>query len=287
MEWVGKVVEFIVNTAWPMIWEFLDSNFSAALFGAGLGAWGAHYIAESAARRKQVIEEIRGANASNILAFTIFSICASLKEQHVRKLKQTFDQRRNQVLEHVEARRTGQVAKDAVLQIDTDFEHLTAPAVPIDPVKQLVFEKLSITRRPIILVAMLTQTLDALTSAIQMRNSVIEECKSGQVAKELIVQTCYGLPLPGGGLDARYSTSVDGIAQYTDDCIFFAQLLSQDLEQYAKELAATLGKKAPAVDAIDFSKARDKGLIPDAKLYKDWVDMWKPAAKPPQKRTGR
>jgi hypothetical protein len=59
MEWASIAAEFIANTAWPNVLAFLDSNFSAALFGAGFGAWGAHVISERGARRKQSIEEIR------------------------------------------------------------------------------------------------------------------------------------------------------------------------------------------------------------------------------------
>jgi hypothetical protein len=39
------------------------------------------------------------------------------------------------------------------------------------------------------------------------------------------------------------------------------------------------GRKAPRVDGIDFSKPRDEALIPDEKLYADWVNMAKEPAK--------
>jgi len=82
-----QVLEFL-----KAIWEFLNSSFSTALFGAFAGALGAQYIAVRSERKKRILDEIRNTNAAISMAYTIMNIFINAKRQHIRTLKSNYEE---------------------------------------------------------------------------------------------------------------------------------------------------------------------------------------------------
>src|SRR5690606_36068966 len=66
------------------------SAFLSALAGAGLGVWGAQRLAARAARRRELLDALRQANALIVLAATISNQALSVKRQHVAPLSTTY-----------------------------------------------------------------------------------------------------------------------------------------------------------------------------------------------------
>ncbi|MGA8690272.1 MAG: hypothetical protein WB662_10285, partial [Methyloceanibacter sp.] len=83
---------------WDNVKTFLNSKFVSsglgALAGAAGGAWAAQKIAERVKLRKRLLQEVRNSNAAIELAQGICSTYLNLKEQHVRRLKQAYDEQK-------------------------------------------------------------------------------------------------------------------------------------------------------------------------------------------------
>jgi hypothetical protein len=253
------------------IWQVLNTNFSAAMFGALFGAVGAQLLGTRAERRKRIVEEIRSTNAAINVAFAITTTYCSLKEQHVRGMKGRFDAQRKAHDEFRSARNAGQIPKDQFFDLQVDFESIAPIGVPIATLRDLLFEKLTLIGRPLLFGVFLSQSIDDLNAATLLRNEIIADCNKSP--PDDLISLYFGLKAKAGRVDRRYAASLEGMHDKTNDAIFLGVLLVEDLEEHGKQLVAALGKNAPQITTIDFTKAREKGLIPDAANYTDWMSL--------------
>jgi hypothetical protein len=263
--------------------NFADSNFFVALVtalaGAAAGALGAQWIVSRNESKRRLLEEIRATNAAIIVAFEIINTFCSLKSQHVRRLKETFDAQERAFHEAFERNQRGQAAGE-VFEVQFDFQILTFPRTPTDILQHLLVEKVSVAGRALSAFARLLSSLDGLSDALRGRNEFIAEIKAEQPHRNTIIARYFGLPT-GGREDLTYPSTVNAISLYTDDTIFFTHKLMEDLTQHGRNLAAAFGKRAPKVQQPDFAKAREQKLIPDDAQYADWVAATKGLLQPP------
>lgn len=77
-------------------------------------------------------------------------------------------------------------------------------------------------------------------------------------------------------MDQRYESALRGIVSYTDDAIFFAKLLGDDLSKHAtklkNDLPARLRVRAPVITSASYDKTAD--IMPDPAKYSDWDTMF-------------
>jgi hypothetical protein len=70
-----------------------------------------------------------------------------------------------------------------------------------------------------------------------------------------------------------YASAIDATYGYTDDAIFFSQLLCQDLNEHGSTLLAGFKKRfrgnAVKVNKPNFAKAQKAGLMPSDDVYAD------------------
>ncbi|MDY0884316.1 hypothetical protein ACFPL7_00990 [Dongia soli] len=256
------------------LWNLSNSNFFTALVGAFAGAYGAQAIVERAGRKKRLLEEIRNTNAAIVVACSITNTFCALKSQHVKGLKENLDAQRKELEIFKQARKQGAVAPEEAFYFQADFQSLPVVQVPIDVLRNLLFEKLSLVGRPLSIVAVLSQTIDSVIGAIERRNRIIDECKRrAPIPINELVPLYFGLPNKDGHVDMTYSETVSAIYSHTDDCIFFSHLLGEDLEKHGKRLAKVYGSKAPRIEKTAFTNAERKALLPDPSLYSDWMKM--------------
>ena len=264
----------LIAALWSEFKEFFNSVFFTAiagsLAGAFAGAYGAQRIAEKAKYREQLLKEIRGTNTAIMLAFGISNSLLSLKKQHTKTLKESFDSQKTALLDHKQKRESGLISKDTEFHFKADLQTLSLPPLPVDILQTQAFEKLSIEGRPISLVTTLSQTVHSLDTALSMRNQQIEIYKknNGVTPAEY-----FGLPIDGQ-INEIYPSLVNAIFQYTDDGIFFSHLLCQDMIEHGNRVVESFNKAfkkgAPAVSKIDFSKAEEFGIMPNPENYTDW-----------------
>ena len=107
----------------------------------------------------------------------------------------------------------------------------------------------------------------------------LDTYEPGSLFEGLAPKSRLGFPPPayfglkvGDRTDNRYASSIDGIYGYTDDCIFFSKLLSEDLTRYGNKLKTRLPSRwfstPPHIASADFSKAQK--FIPPDSSYPSW-----------------
>lgn len=264
---------------WDVAKAFANSAFTTSLVGALAGAFAgaraAQRIAERSKLRDEVTKELRSTNAAITLAFSFANQLLALKSQHVRRLKLVYDAEHARLKEHKARRATGQTQGNAPYVFSADFQSMSQTEIPVAALQDTVLTKLSLAGRPISLVLAITQGVAHLNGAIARRNELIERIKAGDLPQGSDSVTMYfGLPYADGHVNNEYGDAISGIASYTDDSIFAAQLLCRDLQEHGtrllKRYSRILDKRPQRVTEVSFDKARADGLIPPDDDYKSW-----------------
>ena len=270
----------IVSGALDWLWSVANSNFSTALFGAAGGALGAQWIAVRSERRRQLLDKCNALNRAIVTAYSVVNTFVVLKKQHVRTMRERYNQQRIDLESHLEKRRRGELPRDAEFAFIADLESLKLPQVPLAPLEKLLFEKVGITNRPLVELTTLGQVLDSLEAMVRQRDTFIQETKAKNLPAAEFFPLYFGLPDKNRRIDTSYPSCVAMIYAYTDDCIFFSYHLALDLVDAAKALAKTIGKAAPKVPELDFSRPKTEKLIPDDAQYIDWLNMMQEMPRP-------
>lgn len=253
------------------------SAFLSALAGAGLGVWGAQRLAERSARRRELLDALRQANALVVLAATISNQALSVKKQHVAPLSKTYFEEKDAAETTNEILLRGETPQ-GVTQFKAEMVHITPLTVPVEALKSLTYSAQLMPGRALALVAMVEQSLTELAHAIRMRSEQIELLKGRQMPMELFVQNYFGLKRRDGNIDSLYHDSMVAITQYTDDVAFFGAELADEIQAHAVRVRKKLVKltnEAPKVSTVDFSGPRGSGLMPPRENYESWLSGFK------------
>jgi hypothetical protein len=204
----------------------------------------------------------------------------SLKEQHVRRMKQAYDAKRAEFEQRLIDHRP--------FELPADFEGLAPVSAPVEQLQATVFDKLSSRAgRPVVLAPMLAQVVKTTNDIITERNRLIEEFRTNRRPgdNEQLLSFYFGMRDAHGNIDNRFGTAIDSLYRHTDDCIAFAHILIKDLGAHGDELKkrfdARFRPKAPMIHKPLFNKAEERGLMPDWSQYLDWESMFiKPRPEP-------
>lgn len=273
----------IAQTAW---FEPSVSSLAGALFGA----WGAQIAINRGQRRQAVTSELNSVNSALGLSFSMTNTFMGLKRQHVRPQADAFAKLEQSFEKFEKARQAG--PGPHVFEFIADWKTLGPPKVPIGTFEQLLFDKLSLKGRGMQAAVQLIAAVDGLENSMRERNDLIAEmCAEGQ-DKETVLYRYLGLPA-NGVTDARNKEYVVAITAQTDDCIFFSKLFFDDLVAYGRRLRRW-GKWwswflwLPKVQGnVNWSKAKDDGLLPPDEAYKLWLVGFPPKATLGQRITAR
>jgi hypothetical protein len=261
----------VVSGGLNLLWQLLNSNFSAALLGTSVGAIVAWWIAQRNERRRKLLEEIRATNAAINVAFALTNTYLNLKAQHVKKLAGEYNSQKTS-LEEVRERTRGGEPQTKVFEFLADFQTLSPPRPSVAVLQDLLFEKISVTGRALLAFTTLAQAVTGLTDVLEMRNGWIAQHKAkGSVPDEALVALYFGQPNANGQVDVTYPDMIDSILRQTDDCIFYGDLVIKDLVLHGRGLRAGLGSGAPRIHEPNFSAAKAAGLFPDESLYENWL----------------
>jgi len=273
-------MDFLTEIKWEKAWElikgFFDSNFFTAFFGASIGALGAGYISKKQKQKDDLLNEIRSTNKAIVAVFGICNPLLGMKKQHIKPLKEDFDASRRRLDHFMEQRKKEIIPISARFDFKANFETYHLPDVPIANLLTLMFEKLSVAGKALHLGTTLNQTLQTLRQILKTREEFIVQHKNPRhpIAAELY----FGLPT-AVGTDNTYPSCVEAIYNLTDDSLYFAISLSEELVTHGNELATTYKKlfkeEAPTVHQQDFSDPECQALLPDPKLYEDWQKMYR------------
>lgn len=268
-----------LQASWEMLSTFANSAFASAflsaLAGAGLGVWGAQRLAERGARAKELLESLRQANATMILATTIANQAFSLKKHYISELFDRYFKDREIALEH-HAKITNKESP-APISFQAQMIKITPLTVPLDALKNLVYSAQLIPGRSLALVAIIEQSVNELAHAIAIRSELIDGFRRESLPEHIFVQDYYALPR-SNGTNSMYHDSMVAIKQYTDDLAFFAAELAEEMQLHASAVRKDLlklRKDPPKASSVDFSLARESALMPPRENYESWLSGFK------------
>ena len=281
-----------ITCAWPTVVDYADkllnSNFTVSLVGALAGAYAgaiaAQRIAERSRFRDETLREIRNVNAAIMAAFTICNTALSLKKQLVGPMYTRFERAKEDYLKFIEQRRTGQRQGNAPYAFEADLQTFMIPAMPIDTLKALLFEKVNAQDRALALISLIDNAATGLRQSSGKRESLIDMFKANPPPPDVLPLHYFGQKLPSGHTHREYADIVGIVHSYTDDLIFFSADLCSELSKYGKALRTEFIKRhkgAPTITEPDFDGPRKTGLFPKEENYSSWRSwiIEKPAVK--------
>lgn len=261
-----------------------NSAFTTSLVGSLAGAyWGAtaaQKIAEREKERTELLAQIRSINTANTLAFIVCNAAIGLKKQQTQALCRTYFQKK-QELEDLMRKRVPSQGLDAPFEFQADLRTLPFPEVPIESLRNIVFNKLNASTRTTALVPTIEGAIGSLRETIANRNRLIETIKRlpPETREQSLPAIYFGLPYGAGHVSTEYLDCMHGIHNLVDDVIFFSQLLCKDLTVTGDAILKTYKTKfrqsTEKIQKIDFKPAIDEGLIPPDSQYDAWLNGFK------------
>ena len=270
------IIEF---ASWEAVKNFVNSEFTIALIGSCAGAFAgavaAQRINERNKRRDELLQELRNTNAGIAIALGICNSFLAINKQYIIDLKK-FDCQKDELISFLQRQETGEVSRDSVFNFMADLRTLQFQSFPNDILRTIVFERLSLTGKPLNLIEVIVQTTQCLNESIRYRNNLLENYKVrfANENKEFIY-LYFGLPYANNRVNRDYSDLINAIYNQTNDGIFFSQLLCRDLHKHGNQLMEEFRKKfkkdVPSVSEVDFRTVIAEGLMPNEKDYDDWT----------------
>jgi hypothetical protein len=220
--------------------------------------------------KEQLINEVRNTNRAINIAAGVFNSLLTLKKELLIPLKDDWEKQKNEYLNHVERIRLGEISQDEKIDLVFNLQSLTLQRLPVDILQKQIFEKLSLTGRPLSLITSLIHAADILSIFVEKRNQLIESYK---VKSNLTPSLYFGIRNLGQ-INEDYPSTIKNIYQMVSDGIFFSNLLCKDLMEHGKEtrdrFRRLYDKEAPKVTTFDVLE-ENLSLIPGNDEYPDWI----------------
>lgn len=264
---------------WERLVAFVNSQFLSSLLGALAGAFAgataAHKIAEKSKEREALMEQLRATNSAIMASYLICNAFLGLKKQQVSGMHQQFSEK-SEELKAMQANPN----RGHVFEFVVDLRKVYVPKTPLEVLNREVYETLNINGRPIAAAASIDGAMASLQAAIEVRDAAILRVRDQeQFSEEDKANFYFGYPLRDGSVSTEFVDSLNGIALYVDDVIFFSSLLCRDLQEYGENVRERFFKRykgeAPRVNRIDFSGSEDAGIFPAEEKYEDWLKGFK------------
>ncbi|MDI2594356.1 hypothetical protein POF45_23400 [Pseudomonas sp. 681] len=266
----------LVLPLWESVKSVANSSFTTSLAGAFAGAIAAQRIVEKGKFREELVKEFHHTNAAISLATAAACVALALKKQHIKALKNSYDEDQKSVETHKEKIHTGQIAADTPLELRPNLLYLQEISPPITTIQEMVLTRLSTVGRAISAVTALAGAVANLNGALVKRNLLLDVFKNKQFPEGASFEHMYlGLPYGERHTNQEYGGSVEAVSLYTDDVIFFSMKLCEDLRDHGeilkKRYKSRLKGKPPRISTVNFEIARQDGLLPKDEDYEKWL----------------
>jgi len=261
-------------STFDVVAAFLNSPFVLSLLGAAAGACVGAVLATRLVarrqRREELIAEVRSTNVATMVALSICHKALSLKRTHVVPVAARFQTDLVTWNEFARQRRTGERQGNVPPAIAIDMRIVPSLTFPIVTLQRLLFDKISMFGRSLALMTTLSETAGWLTNANAKRNELLERVMRLSGLEMAHAYFGNGTPNP------EYAHTLGAVASHTDELIFFSATLASDLAAHAQSLRAAWIREfgrahAPEATAVDFTAARQNGLMPEDSKYAEWL----------------
>lgn len=275
-------LQHTITTAGRALIEFLytvlNSSFAIAFIGAVAGAYAgavaAHRSIVKAQEKNEMLKEIRSVNAAIVVSLSICNTLLGLKAQIIQPLFDRFSRDRNAFRAALEERRNGQ-GGSTPFHVQMDFTSFTVPLLPMDALKELIYQRVSAHGKPLSLVGQIEAAAAGLLSAVDRRDQIAESFKRNPPKNNELPFAYFGEPLGSGQTHREYADVLEVLRSYTNDVIWFSSHLCDELVKYgrsrSKQFAERFGKGSPGISEPDFKEPRENGLIPSDNEYSSWL----------------
>ena len=224
------------------------------LSGALAGALAAQGIARRNATIQRQLDELRATNAAVSAARATVAAAASLKQQHVKSMKEAYDQANG-------ARDAAQVLGQQ-FQFTADLQTLPPFRTAIPMPEKLLYERISPPAGVLGLFAVVVQSVGGVSDAIEARTTIVRAIKSrSPVAADELAQIYFGLLTADGHADLNFPQTLEALVHNVDCTILYGCALAQGLAKHAARLSSER-KDFPPGEKADFSALTREGLIP-------------------------
>jgi hypothetical protein len=241
-----------------------------AAFGTLVGAW----LTSRSQEKRRVVDELKAIHAAYALCFTITNKAMAIKKQHIRPMKQHYDD----VVSAFDAHAANPFIP---LVLDLDLRTLSQPRFASETLERIVFEKCSLEHRGLAALVSVKDATDDLKQSIDYRNNLIADFKkySSPTRTETEKIHTYVGAYAHDIVDLRFGDNIEALVRQVDDCIFFSMLLANELLTRERKLHARNWWKyrlnIPRQFPADWSLAKQNDLIPDNSKYADWLQGFK------------
>lgn len=266
----------LMSPLWENMKGFANSSFTTSLAGAFAGAIAAQRIAEKGKFREELVKEFQHTNAVISLATATACLALALKKQHVKALKNSYDDDLRNFEAHKEKVLRRQIAANTPFEMNPNLLYLPEISPPTVTIQDIVISRLSTVGRTISAVTALTDAVGNLNGALSRRNGLLDSFKNKQFPNGADFHHMYfGLPYGETHTNQEYGGSIQAISLYTDDIIFFSIKVCEDLQDHGETLKkrykSRLRGSPPRLSIVNFEKPRQDGLIPKDEDYVDWL----------------
>lgn len=244
-----------------------------ALFVAFFVVWWQHRSQVRTKFREERIAELKNCAAARAAVFAACNSALTLKKQLVKPMYDRFNKDKAKHAAYLAARAFGQRQGNAPYVFQVDCHTFPAPTIPMETLRDLVYNKLSVHARALALTGEIEAALNGLARALSQREEVMSAFRV--MSQSDLVHSYFGVPNSNGTTDMRYANIVEIIHDYCDDLAFFSYKLGIDLAEYSKALYHSMPRElrkgvAEPKPAPDFSGPIKSGLMPPDSKYNQW-----------------
>lgn len=255
----------VFHDAWSAVYNVtqrygleLALNATTASAAALFGTLGAQALATRTEKRQRLRSEIVAINQAIALTLSVANSLLSVKKQTISPLILRY---RTLFLECAAVVSAGR----GVVNLRGDLLTIRFPEVPIDPLRHVIFTKLN-SARVVMVLTPLMQSVTELAVSITHRNQLDEEFL--HLPPEEALDRYFGLRQPNGTINEVFPHLMMALESQDNEGLYFSELLIGELQRYGNHLRAQLGKSAPAIAAVDLSRAVE--FMPKREDYPDW-----------------
>jgi hypothetical protein len=258
-----------------LAWAFANTTFFTSLAsgfaGAFAGATAAYWLERRTRKRQELVQEVRNVNAFIMTAFNIFLTFMRLKDQCTKPLKEDY----NNFCTALSA-----ATPENPCTLSADFQSIDPVHIPIDILRQQVFEKISGDGNTQAWMIYLEEASNKLKLSLEQRNDWLRDRRGFSANKTsnrdgwvMVMKEYAGHPLHDGMVDYTYQSLIEAIAMENDDCIRFSYELITSLQTYGNRLIGKKKKRKLKINEVNFSKGMTN--IPQDQKYDDIKKMYR------------
>ena len=245
--------------------------------------FGAYFGAKAAAvqRNREQQYQIAKEELHQLCDLSMFasSMCNSLlglNKQHVKAMRDDYDQQRAKWLSHFDA----PSVEEKTLPVGFNLKTITCPTLHADEIFTAIRGVKNRGSNDLLQGAAIQHSCHNLASMIEGRNIWIAKFRSQdpkpdtQEALKKALKMYYGLRTVAGEIDQDYKSFIEGISGSMDDGIFHSHKIYQKIARQLVNKSSEFKKKygeSFRFTVVDFKQAHKEGLFPSEGQYASWL----------------